>query len=165
LRVSGAIVDKVGVAEFSAGQKPEGPNGTFVKRGFFEHGPVDFVVRVKNEGSVHERVQGTIEVTNIFGKKVGSVKVNDKGGNVLPDSIRKFEQQLSSKRLFGLYTAKLNLSYLNGGKKLNASVGFWVIPWKLLLLGLVALVALAYVLKIGIKRYNEHIITQARRRR
>jgi hypothetical protein len=157
LRVAGDITEKVSLASFSAGQKDK-PGS------FFEHGPLDFTVRVKNEGSVHERVQGSIDVTNGFGKKIASVAVNDKGGNVLPDSTRKFEQELSNKSLFGHYTAQLHLSYLNGTKKLDSKLSFWVIPWKLILLVLIGLVVLFYLLRLGLRKYNEHIIAQARRR-
>lgn len=161
LKVSGPVVDKVTVAEFAAGQK----NKADIKAGkFFEHGPIDFLVRLKNEGTVHEKVQGTIEVTDTFGGKVGSVKVNDRGGNVLPDSVRRFEQTLDKKALFGRYTAKLNLSYLGGKEKLTGQITFWVIPWKLIGLSLIGLLVLAWLLRLGIQRYNAYIIAQARRR-
>jgi hypothetical protein len=162
LKVSGAVTEKASVAEFATGT-PGSANVAFVKHSFFEHGPVGFLVRVKNEGSVHEKVQGTISIKNALGGKAQTVNVNEKGGNVLPSSIRRFEQSLSQKQLFGLYTAKLSLSYA-GGQKLESSVKFWVIPWKLILLVLVGLVVLAYLLKIGLRRYNEHIIAKARRR-
>lgn len=157
LRVAGEVVDKVSLTEFSTLQKGK-------KAGFFEHGPIDFLVRLKNEGTVHEKVQGTITVTDSFGKKVSSIKVNEKGGNVLPGSIRRFEQQLGQKNLFGHYNVKLKLSYLSGAQKLEASAGFWVIPWKLILLVLVALIILCYLIGLGVKRYNAYIIAQSRRR-
>jgi hypothetical protein len=156
LRVAGNITDDIKLAEFSSGQ--DGKKGSF-----FEHGPIDFTVRLQNDGSVHEKVQGTIDITGTFGGKVGSVAVNDKGGNVLPGSIRKFQQQLATKALFGHYTAKLSLGYADG-KKLEQSLGFWVIPWRLILLVIVALVVLGYILRLAIRRYNEYIIAQARRR-
>lgn len=167
LKVSGAITEKVDLAEFSTSQTTAGKPGqppTIKKTGFFEHGPVDFLVRVKNEGSVHEKVQGFITVTSWTGKKTASIAVNEKGGNVLPDSIRRFQQSLNEKRLFGHYTAKLALNY-SSGKVLKGSLGFWVIPWKLILLALVGILIVGYLLKVGLKKYNEHIIAQARRRR
>jgi hypothetical protein len=157
LRVGGNITDSVKLAEFSAGQT--GKRGSF-----FEHGPIDFTVRLQNDGSVHEKVQGSIAVTGPFGSKVGTIAVNEKGGNVLPGSIRKFQQQLAKKSLFGHYKAKLALSYVNGTKKIDQTIGFWIIPWKLILLALVALVVLGYLLRLAIRRYNEHIIAQARRK-
>jgi hypothetical protein len=162
LKVSGPITEKLSLAELSAWKNPG--SKTVMKASFFEHGPVGFVVRLKNEGSVHEKAQGSIDVTNTFGKKVASVAVNPKGGNVLPDSIRRFEQTLDKKQLMGHYTAKLAMTYSNG-QKLQGSLGFWVIPWKLILLAIVGLVALFFLLKLGLKRYNDYIIAQARRRR
>jgi hypothetical protein len=164
LRVSGEVKDKLSMVEFASLKDGK-------KAGFFEHGPIDFMVRVKNEGTVHEKVQGSIEVTNMFGKKIGTVPVNSRGGNVLPDSIRRFPStddksdklELSNKALFGMYTAKLNLTYLGGKEKLSTSLSFWVIPWKMILLVLVGLVALFYVLRLSIRRYNQHIINMARR--
>ncbi|HSX00873.1 MAG TPA: hypothetical protein VLF67_01410, partial [Candidatus Saccharimonas sp.] len=131
----------------------------------------DFLVRVKNEGTVHEKVQGSIEVTDWLGHKVGVVPVNQHGGNVLPDSVRRFPSgdpnetmQFAQKALFGYYKANLKLTYLDGKEKLTGSLAFWVIPWKLILLVIVGLVALFFVLRLSIKRYNEHIIAQARKR-
>ncbi len=164
LKVSGTITEKVSLAEFSTSQTIQKGKDLVTKKGsFFEHGPVDFLVRVRNEGSVHEKVKGTIDVMSWTGKKVASVAVNDKGGNVLPDSVRRFEQRLENKQLFGYYTAKLELNYSNG-KTLTGKIGFWVIPWKLILLGLVGLIVLWFILKIALRRYNDHIIAQARRR-
>jgi hypothetical protein len=156
LRVAGSVTDSLSLASFTTSQG--GQSGSF-----FEHGPVAFTVRLKNAGSVHEKPQGTIDVTNVFGKKVDSVQVNGMGGNVLPDSIRRFDQELSKKSLFGHYTAKLNLSYASGAKKLSSQVSFWVIPWKLILLVLVGLVVLGFLIRLGLKRYNAYIIAQARK--
>jgi hypothetical protein len=163
LKVSGQVVEKVSLAEFTTGQTGDGTKDSFKKRSMFEVGPVGLLVRLKNEGTVHQKVQGQIDVVSALGKKVGTVKVNERGGNVLPDSIRRFEEKLDNRKLFGKYTAKLALTY-SDGKKIEGSTTFWVIPWKLLLLVLIGLVILVLVGRIGIKRYNDHIIKQARRR-
>jgi hypothetical protein len=163
LRVSGAITDKADLAQFSAGTPATGKT-PFAKQSFFEHGPVAFLVRIKNEGTVHEKVKGSIELKDGFGKKVTSVVVNANGGNVLPDSTRRFEEVYATKQLFGHYTANLALTYA-GNKKLSSTIGFWVLPWKLILLVLLGLVIVVWLLRIAMRRYNEHIIAQARRRR
>jgi hypothetical protein len=162
LKVNGAVTEKLSMAEFSTGvlnQKTE----AYTKKGFFEYGPVDFLVRIKNDGSVHEKPVGSITIKNTFGVKSAMVSVNDKGGNVLPDSIRRFPVTLANKKLFGYYTANLALTYANG-QKLSATTSFWVIPWKLIVLALIGLVVLLYLLRLGVRRYNEHIIAMARRR-
>jgi len=121
------------------------------------------VARLQNNGDVHEDPQGSISVTGTFGEKVASVAVNTIGGNILPASIRRFESTMANKQLFGYYTARLDLTYA-GSKTVKAVATFWVIPWKLLLLILVGLLVVGYLLKISIRKYNEHIINMARRR-
>jgi hypothetical protein len=157
LRVNGAVSDKLSLVEFSTRQNA-------LKKTFFEAGPVNFVVRLKNAGTVHEKPQGTISVYNMLGKKVGAVAVNGNGGNVLPDSIRKFSSTLGSTKLFGRYTAKLNLTFA-GSKKLEGQLAFWVVPWKLILLVMLVLAVLVYIGRIALRKYNERIIARARRGR
>jgi len=148
------------VVQFSSGTQDK---SKWANHSFFEHGPVGFLVRLKNSGTVHEQAKGDITVTNWLGKKTQTISVNATGGKILPDSIRRFQEDLGSKQLFGHYTATLALTYA-GNKPLNAKLGFWVIPWKLLTLLLIGLIILIWLLKVGLKRYNEHIISQARRR-
>ncbi len=164
LKVSGQISDKLSLEQFSSARttqvkgKPVTTLGTF-----FESGPVDFIIRVKNEGTVHEKVGGAITVTDALGKKVDSITVNSTGGNVLPDSIRKFDAQLAKKQLFGNYTAKLVLTY-TGGQVLSSTVSFWVIPWKLILAVVLALIILFLFLRWALRKYNNYVIAQARKR-
>lgn len=162
LRVNGNITDKLSMAEFSVG-KNNLSEDVFTNHDFFESGPVDFLVRTRNDGTVHEQPKGTITVKNMFGGKIATLAVNPLGGNVLPDSIRRFTETLPNKKLFGRYTAKLALTY-DVNKTLSASLSFWVIPWKLVLLVILGLVIILYLLKIALHKYNEHIISQARRR-
>lgn len=165
LKVSGTISEKLSLSEFSTqhSSKTNGKNPVLKNTNFFEYGPIDFVVRLHNEGNVHEKVKGSINIKDWTGKSLGAVAVNEKGGNVLPDSVRRFNERLDKKQLFGHYTAALDLTY-SSGKKLNASLGFWVIPWKLILIVLVVVIVLFFLLKTGLRRYNKHIIAQARKR-
>jgi len=162
LRVNGPVTDNLSVAEFASGHQSQ--NGTWKGNNFFETGPVDFLARLHNGGTVHEKPEGKITVKNLLGKPVGSVVVNSKGGNVLPDSIRRFTQTLNSKKLFGYYTATMAVTYA-GNQSLGAKLSFWVIPWKLLLIVMAVLVVMFFLIKIGLRKYNDHIISQARRRR
>lgn len=171
LKVSGAIKDDVSLAELStshikpADPKKPGSIPTFDSQTtFFESGPIGFLVRLRNAGTVHEKVTGGITVTDTFGKNVATLLVNEKGGNILPDSVRRFEQTLSKKGLFGRYTAKLTMSYLGGQRKIDAVTSFWVIPWKLILVVLAVLIVFIIGLRTALRRYNQHIIRQSRRR-
>ncbi len=162
LRVNGAITENVKLAQFSTGH--ESTTDTWTPMGFFQHGPVDFLVRLQNTGSVHEKAQGWILIKDMFGNKVAQLTVNADGGNVLPASIRRFVSTWSNKKLLGKYTATLALSYA-GNKTVSGNLSFWVIPWELILLILVGLVVVVYLLRVGLKRYNEHIIAMARKHR
>ena len=162
MKVSGPITDKLSVAQFSTGSITKAGLG-WLDKTFFEQGPVDFLVRSRNEGSVHEKPKGDITVTNMFGKKSKPLVVNQTGGNVLPDSIRRFESTFKDKGLFGYYTAALNLTYANN-QTLSAQTTFWVLPWKMILLVMIGLIVIVALLRFGLKRYNDWIISQARRR-
>ena len=55
--------------------------------------PIEFVVKVNNSGNRHFKPTGTIEVTNMFGKSVASLAVNNvsPGGNILPKANRSIQ--------------------------------------------------------------------------
>lgn len=162
LQVAGDVKEKTSITEFFSAT-PQ-----FSKSSFFESGPIGFVTRLKNEGNVHSKPTGTIEITDMFGRKVTSARVNGDPADskntpksVLPQSIRKFEQTLPDQWLFGKYEAKLNLSYGQNQPPLTSSVTFWVIPYKLIGLALLAITALFFGLRFALRRYNAHIIAKA----
>ena len=153
LNVSGDVVKKASIEELYSTQNNE-------KKGFFEKGPVTLGIRIKNEGSVHIKPTGTLRVTDTFGREVEVLSINPLGGNILPASIRKFEQTMEKSTAFGRYTVKADVQY--DGKALNQTVTFWVIPYKTIAIVLGVLLLLAVVLRKGIKKYNQHIISRAK---
>lgn len=154
VRVSGDIKEALDINEFFAvkGNK---------RKSMFETGPIGFVERIKNTGNVHLKPVGDLTVTNMFGKNVSSLKINESKSNVLPDSIRKFDQTMNNKWLFGRYTASMSVAYGTKGQVLLASTSFWVIPYKLLLIVLLFFVAIIYIIRLLIRRYNDKIIKRA----
>ena len=139
--------------------------------------PVDFNVRVENTGNVHVKPMGTILIKNMFGSVAGSVALNETGGNVLPEQIRKFEaswvknpnvvgatsfwgkyRQQKENYAFGRYKADLSLNYGTAGRVLTASTSFWVIPWHIILVNLIILVIIVVILYYLIKKYNEWLL-------
>ena len=135
------------------------------KAKFFETGPIGFTERLKNTGTVHVKPVGYVDVRNMFNKRIAQLPVSNPARNVLPDSIRKFDQQLEAKRLFGRYTATMNVSYGKTNKLTSKTISFWVIPYKLILIVLAGLVLLIVLFRQGLRRYNQWIISQASRRR
>jgi len=115
------------------------------KKRLWERGPVEFEIRVKNEGNVHIKPAGVITITNLFGRKVATFNVDPK--NVLPGAIRKSTALWDKKFLFSKYTASLALNYGTQGKILIGSTTLIGFPYKvvgLVLLGLAILIFLLY---------------------
>jgi len=92
--------------------------------------PVSFLVDFKNSGVERLRPYGKIEITNIFGWKVGSVPVEP--FNVPRDSARGMAYDWERNWfLGGYYTATLGLRWSDDKKGSDsATVSFWVAPWK-----------------------------------
>jgi len=163
LRVNGDAKESMKIEEFSA-TKNGSPNW------LFESQPITFVTRVKNEGSTHEQPVGQVAVKDMFGNAVANVNVNLGRGNVLPDSIRKFEQvlddsALGNRILFGRYTADLKMDYGTQGQSIVASTSFWVIPWRLIGFAILLLVIIFIVIRIALRRYTERVVARSRGRR
>ena len=162
LRVNGTAKESMGMEEFYASSA--GNRGTL-----FESAPVQFTARIKNTGNLHEQPRGQITVKDMFGQVVGTPNVNLENRNVLPGSIRKFESPLDetvigNKLLFGRYTADLVMTYANG-QKTTASLDFWVVPYKLIIIVVVSLILAFFLIRFAIRRYNQTIINQSRRSR
>jgi len=165
VRIAGEIKESAQVAEFSTTMKT------------FKSLPVDFTVRVKNDGNVYLKPMGTIVIKNMWGSVAGKVAVNETGGNVLQDQIRKFDavwvknpnavgatsfwgkyRQEKENYAFGSYTADLTLAYGTAGKTLMASTSFMVIPWTVIIVNLAIIIIIVVLLYFGIKKYNKWIL-------
>ncbi|MBP7806993.1 DUF916 domain-containing protein [Candidatus Saccharibacteria bacterium] len=150
VNVSGNTSESAEISELYTAQ-----NGK--QRSLFEYGPVTIVERIKNTGNVFFKPSGTIRVNNMFGREVQTFSVNENGGNVLPGSTRKFEQELSNKLLFGKYTVQADIVYGEKNSIITESTSFWVIPYKLIAIFLGAILLIVFF----IKRYNKYIVNKA----
>lgn len=162
LQVSGDIKQSASLLEFFSADS----NGK--QLAFFENGPIMFSARVKNDGNVHLKPTGTIEIYNGLGQKIDTLRLNgdpqntqDSPKSVLPNSIRRFDQTWKKDWGFGRYEAKLNLSYGDNNLKSEANYVFWIIPYKVIILGLAAAAGLFFGLRFAIRRYNQRIINKA----
>jgi hypothetical protein len=155
LHVSGKIKEDLSLIEFYTSQ-------TGARHNFFETGPISFTERVRNNGSLHEKPIGSVEVHDLFGRKIVSLPINEPPHNVLPASIRRFDQQWGSKWLLGPYSATATLHY-GSGQTLVGAVVFWVIPWRLILIVLLLLVVLIWLVRQSVRRYNRRVIERAKR--
>ena len=158
LTVNGVLKETGDVVDFS----------TTAKSDFIFSRPVNFIVRFSNSGNVHLAPSGTIEVRSWFGRET-VLPVNQEKKLILPDSRRRFDevwhnlppaanvwqsfwQQTQAEfdePAAGYYTATLRLTYGSAKtQEVVKQIGFWVIPWHLILSFVVLAIIFLALLKI-----------------
>jgi len=133
---------------------------------FFQSDPITFSEALKNSGNVALQPQGQIVVKDMFNKQLVSMNINPLTDNILPSSTRIFSQTLNpvmigNKKMFGRYSAYLDLTYGTSNKTIQATVTFWVIPVVPIIILVVAVIVGFFLLRWLIKRYNKHILDKA----
>jgi hypothetical protein len=123
LEIKGDATESGRIREFSTSQS------------LYQTPNVDFTVRFENTGNTHVRPEGEVTIYNMWGKQRGQVlfnNQNDDFGNVLPQSIRKFQFSWSGEQSLldiGPYSAVVSITYGSDGKKsVVATTYFWVVP-------------------------------------
>lgn len=120
---------------------------------FSEYGPVPFNFTVENNSDIHIRPQMNIEISNIFGTKIDTIEIEPK--NIFPLSSRGFEGKWKQVWGFGLYNAKLTMSFGTNGAVVIAKTSFWLFPIKVVLAIIVGILLLM-ILFFAIKRHLDH---------
>ena len=175
LRVSGEVAEGGGLLEFAVKDKQR----------FFSTLPVAFAYRINNTGGDRVVPHGELTIKNTIRITSAKLLANENEGSVLPSSARKFEvvwgeefvstseesespgffsmagRQLKDFHL-GWYTANLNLVWGDDASQTaSAAYSFFIIPWQLLLIVFIIGAVLLFAGKIGLRKYNRHIIAQA----
>ena len=128
LRINGDITENASVTKFVA------------EKGFLEYGPVTINTQILNSGDSHIRPLGTVTIKNLFGQVVASQPLPEH--NIFPEAARESTNTLGKKYMLGPYTAELSAKYGDlGTKTLFATVGFFVLPWKIVSVIVLAIVA------------------------
>ena len=112
---------------------------------FIDKGPINFLARFKNTGTVHYQLTGKVKIYNWFGKEVGQIDLPEH--IVLPDSIRRFAGEWGVKYLFGKYRADLEMKDGEGNLQ-TTSLTFFAFPWKegLIVLGSILILLAAVII-------------------
>ena len=126
-RIPGDVREQAILESFSAGKQ------------FYEFGPIDFSLRIRNDGVVHVKPSGTIILTDMFGQKS---YVPFQGANVLPGAVRKMGATYSKHFLIGKYNAQLIAGYGAKNEQLNGSTDFYAFPVKWGIIALIIIVLL-----------------------
>jgi hypothetical protein len=155
LRIAGDVVEKGTIREFRSSK-------------LFVNAPeADFEVRFENKGNVHLQPQGEIVITNMWGKERGVIPINHQThfGNVLPDSVRKFDfswKGESSISDIGRYKATLTLAYGESDRKfVTSATYFYVVPLKALSIVLGSILIFGFLVSFMIKAYVRRMLLLA----
>lgn len=135
LKVAGAVKEEATIDTFKT------------VKSWYEKGPVEFDVRIKNTGNVHIKPKGMIAVTNIWGNKVVDIPVDQK--NVLPGSTRHMSAIWQDIPKFGKYTATLLSYYGEDNKQITEATTFWIIPWKAIIIWSVIIIIIVTAAYLG----------------
>jgi hypothetical protein len=95
---------------------------------FLQEPPLAVEVRFRNEGTVHVKPRGVVEVRNMFGRVIASGALPER--NVLPGTVRKISASVGDGVWFGRYKVALSATYGEGGDTLRAERVVWLVPWK-----------------------------------
>lgn len=143
LRISGDVLEEARLREFSTDKL------------VYDVANVAFIARVEDLGNVLERPHGIIEINNMFGKSVATIRVNDAGAPVFPGEERTYTTAWEYDGVaFGRYQAIVSLSYGEDEKKtISATTSFWVLPLKPIMIGLGILLAVVLALYAFMRMY------------
>lgn len=139
LRIAGETVEQASIESFAP------------TKSIFEQGPINFDIRLKNQGNVHTKPNGTIVITNMLGSQVDSVKVEAK--NVLPGATRKLDATWNTKWRLGRYSATYTAVFADQTTR-SATTTFTVLPYRLIAIIILALLVLFFIFKRYQKRLS-----------
>lgn len=132
-----AIVARIGTLFFVTVPGEVEQNGKLKKFGtredqrFYGSGPISFGILHENNGSIHIAPYGEVRITNMLGEEVGFVTLEP--WFVLPGAERLREVTWTRELLLGRYTATAQINRSYDDIIDEASVSFWVLPWKIVL--------------------------------
>lgn len=155
---SSAIVSRIGTLFFvttPGDVEREGKLAAFSTKGsklFYNQGPVDFTIAYENTGSVHVNPYGELRIRNMFGDEVGYVQLDP--WFAMPASLRTREFSWNRELLIGRYTATLQLNRGYDDIVDEASVSFFIVPWKLIAVVFGALFIIIFSIRLVFSRFE-----------
>lgn len=148
LRVSGAVVEEASIREFRTDHS------------IYSRPGVRFLVRLENVGNALVRPRGPLEITDMFGKKVATLVVNEDAAAVAPKTVREFTVLWNGEEFaFGRYQTVVSVGYGEEEKKtVSAVLSFWVLPLKPILFLIGGLAGLVFILLLALKLYLRRMV-------
>ncbi|GIW62824.1 MAG: hypothetical protein KatS3mg090_0650 [Patescibacteria group bacterium] len=151
IKVAGEAKESASITKFSI------PN-------FLEYGPIKIETEITNNGDIHIRPLGSINIYDTFGNLIESQKLEEK--NIFPGAISVYTNNLGQKWMLGKYKVELKAIYGEKQKELTAVKELYIFPYKeatviLLLLAIVIfLIRKFYISTIANQRSLEQKLEQ-----
>lgn len=125
----------------------------------------EFQFRIQNQGNVYAIPAGVIDMKDLFGRTLKTIKVNEDYNRILPMTTRTFENMTNQTKGFlpkmnaqfssfaiGPVTAVLNVNLGDGFAPIHATTTFWYVPYHLM--GFILL--LLAIIFIGYAKLSKH---------
>ncbi|NBV76677.1 DUF916 domain-containing protein [bacterium] len=143
LRISGDIIEEARMREFST------------EHTVYSSPKITFNSKVENLGNVLLRPQGLIEITDMFGKQVANIPVNDAGASVFPKTQKIYATEWNYQRFtFGRYQAVVSLVFGDEARKtISSTSSFWVLPAQPILIACGTLLGFLLLLYFFVRMY------------
>ncbi len=158
--VAGEIEEETEIREF------------YTDKSVYSAPTVGFTVKLENMGNVLSRPHGLVDITNMWGKKVASIPVNESGAGIFPKGTREFSSVWESDDVqLGRFEAVIALAVegSKGTQTISRVVQFWVLPMNIigpLFGGLLFLIVLVYIIiRLYVRSQLAGISRQARSRK
>jgi hypothetical protein len=139
-QIAGEIVQDTRIREFFSEKTVYGAPGA------------SFTINVENLGNILSRPRGMIDITNMFGKKVASLPVNEDVFGIFPKKSREFKSSWAPEDMhIGRFEAVVALSIEGpqGNQTISRVLQFWILPMNLImpiLGGLLGFILVVYFL-------------------
>lgn len=159
VKVPGEVKENVSIVSFGVSR------GDRTSSIFFGNNNLKAVVRFRNNGDIQEQPFGKILLKK-GNNTLASYEVNktDQPGNVLPDSIRRFNVNLDKVGSIGKYTVEGNFGYGTSGQLISATSTFYVVPLILaiaILAFLILIVLAIFAFPKVVRRHDRRILRRA----
>lgn len=149
--VPGDLKLQLDMEQLSASQKvKENDQEVYKAKSFITSGEVFVLTRLKNSGDIHLKPFGRVMVSSMTGKVVSSYEFNNNEprANILPGSVRKFNDSIGTLKMPGRYTIEANLGYsTTGGELLSSKTAFWYLPaWAVVIFALIIIAVISGII-------------------
>jgi hypothetical protein len=143
LKIAGDIHEEAQLREFSSDKTVYGSGNAILSS------------KIENLGNVLVRPHGTIQITDMFGRQVGTLEVNPTLAPVFPGGTRKFSVSWKASGFaFGRYEAVVSFAYGSTDKKsISGTTSFWILPLKPIIIVMGVLLALILGMYFSIRMY------------